>query len=276
MRCGIEIVPFGAYADPNLVVELAVAAEAAGWEAVSLWDHAHFWGGVADPWVTLAAVAVRTSTIRLITGVSPVPRYRPHLLARSLGSLNALSGGRVVFGAGIGEPSDLDPVGDGDAPRARAARADEALPLIARWCAGETVEHRGEHYTADGVQVCPVPAWGSLPVWVGGMSEAALRRASRWDGWFAGCIDETLSVAVGPEQIATSVERLRQLREHTERPLAFEIAVNGTTDPGGPRGVDLPAAYADAGASWWFESLFGLRGSHAEMLARVAAGPPPT
>ena len=101
VRYGIEVVPFGPYAEPGPVVELARAAEAAGWEALAIWDHCHFWGGVADPWVTLAAVACATERLRLVTDVVPVPRYRPHLLARSVHALDALSGGRVVLGAGL-------------------------------------------------------------------------------------------------------------------------------------------------------------------------------
>lgn len=270
MRYGVEVVPFGDYAEPGPVVELAEAAEAAGWEAISLWDHAHFWGGVGDPWVTLAAVATRTSRLRLLTGVSPVPRYRPHLLARSLHALDALSGGRVVFGAGLGVPEDLDPLGDGRAPATRAAMTDEALPLIAQWCEGRTVSHEGPHFHAAQVQVCPAPPGGRPPIWIGGLSRPARRRAARWEGWFAGCIDEQQRVHVGPEQVAEAVATLAA----DGAPPGSDVAVNGVTDPADPRGATLVERYRAAGATWWFESLFGLRGSHAELLARVAAGPP--
>lgn len=275
MRYGIEVVPFGAYAEPAAVVELAVAAEAAGWEALSIWDHAHFWGGVADPWVTLAAVACRTSRLRLVVGVSPVPRYRPHLLARAVRTLDALSGGRVTLGAGLGVPEDLDPVGDGAPVAQRAATTDAALPLIARWYAGESVGALGPAASVapddgPGVQVCPGPVQDHLPVWVGGHSTPALRRAARWDGWFAGCIDESQRILLGPERVAAAAGTLRELGAREDA----AIAVTGTTGSSSPHGTDLAAAYADAGATWWFESLFGLRGDHAAMLTRVAEGPP--
>jgi alkanesulfonate monooxygenase SsuD/methylene tetrahydromethanopterin reductase-like flavin-dependent oxidoreductase (luciferase family) len=270
VRYGIEVVPFGDYAEPGAVVELGVAAEAAGWEAISLWDHAHFWGGVGDPWVTLTAVATRTSRLRLVTGVSPVPRYRPHLLARALHALDALSGGRVVFGAGLGVPEDLDPLGDGHDAATRAAMTDEALPLVAQWCEGRTVSHEGPHYRAADVQVCPAPPDGRPPIWIGGLSGPALRRAARWEGWFAACIDEQQRVHVGPDRVA---EAAAALAGHGAR-AGTDIAVNGTTEPGDPRGADLVARYAAAGATWWFESLFGLRAGHEDLLARVAAGPP--
>jgi alkanesulfonate monooxygenase SsuD/methylene tetrahydromethanopterin reductase-like flavin-dependent oxidoreductase (luciferase family) len=86
------------------VVALAEEAEQAGWEGLLVWDHLGFvWGPpAADPWVTLAAVAARTSSLVLGTNVTPVPRRRPHVLAHQVATLDVLSGGRVVFAAGIG------------------------------------------------------------------------------------------------------------------------------------------------------------------------------
>jgi alkanesulfonate monooxygenase SsuD/methylene tetrahydromethanopterin reductase-like flavin-dependent oxidoreductase (luciferase family) len=275
VRFGIEIVPFGEYADPRPVVDLAVAAEAAGWEGLSIWDHAHFPGGVGDPWVTLTAVAAATTRLRLVTSVSPLPRYRPHLLARTLHALDLLSGGRTVLGAGLGVVEDLGPTGDETDPRVRARMTDEALTLITRMCAGGPVEHHGEYYRAEGVQV----AGGGgrrprVPVWIGGLSDPALRRAARWDGWTAYAIDENQRVTLPPERFA---ERVGYLTAHRVEPAdgddahRFEVAVNGTSPAGG---AGLSVEYAQAGATWWFESLFGLRGGHAELMDRVTAGPP--
>lgn len=268
MRYGIEVVPLGQYAEPGPVVELARTAEAAGWDGLCIWDHCHFPGGVGDPWVTLAAVAMATQGLRLVTDVSPVPRYRPHLLARSLHALDALSAGRVTFGAGLGVAEDLAPLGDHRDDRTRAAMTDEALDLISRWCTGQTVEHHGAHYVSEGTQIATRPTQEPrIPVWIGGWSPPALRRAARWDGWTAPVIDETQAVLCPPEGIASSVARLRELGIGDE----FDVAVNGTT-PAGGRG--LAPDYAEAGATWWFESVFGLRGTHEQMLERVSAGPP--
>jgi len=268
MRYGVEIVPFGDYAEPGPVVELAVAAEAAGWEALCIWDHCHFRGGVGDPWVTLTAVAAATSRMRLVTDITPVPRYRPHLLARSLHALDAFSGGRVTFGAGLGVAEDLGPLGDHRDDRTRAAMTDEALDLITRWCNAETVTHEGEHYRSEGTQIAARPTQEPrIPVWIGGWSRPAMRRAARWDGWIMSAIDENQAAWFGPDKLADAVG---YLREHGAAD-RFDVAVNGTT-AAGERG--LAGEYADAGATWWFESLFGLRGTRAEMLERVVAGPP--
>ena len=279
MRFGVEVVPFGPHADPRAVVELAVAAEAAGWEGLWIWDHAHFPGGVGDPWVTLTAVAAATSRLRLVPGVAPLPRYRPHLLARTLTSLDLLSGGRVTLGAGLGVAGDLAPLGDEADGRVRARMTDEALDLIVRMCAGGPVTHDGAHYRAEDVQIAGEPVQRPrLPVWIGGSSRSALRRAARWDGWIVGTIDEAQRVTKSPEQLAEELGYLSSVREEIrdtvgdgDAETGFEVAVDGTSPPGG---AGLAGEYAEAGATWWFESLFGLRGSHAELLDRVAAGPP--
>jgi alkanesulfonate monooxygenase SsuD/methylene tetrahydromethanopterin reductase-like flavin-dependent oxidoreductase (luciferase family) len=268
MRYGIEVVPFGKYAEPEPVIELAVAAEEAGWEALAMWDHGHFPGGVADPWVTFAAVASRTTKLRLVTDVVPVPRYRPHLLARSVHALDALSGGRVTLGVGLGQAWDLDAVGDHHDDVARAAMADEAIDLVVRWCNGETVEHAGAYFRSDGAHVASAPTQRPrVPVWVGGTSRPALRRAARWDGWIVPTIGEDLSMTFGPERLA---EGIAYLHEQGAAP-GFDVAVNGAT---APREVGITAEYIDAGATWWLESLFELRATHEELLARVGAGPP--
>jgi|GEM_PF-2497848 len=83
MHYGIEVVPFGDFSHPQKIVDLAQAAEVAGWEGLWIWDHMLIPFGVADPWITLAAVATVTTSIKLCVGVSPLPRYRPHLMART-------------------------------------------------------------------------------------------------------------------------------------------------------------------------------------------------
>ncbi len=268
MRYGVEVVPLGPYAEPGPVVELAVAAEAAGWEALAVWDHCTFPGGVGDPWVTLTAVAAATSRLRLVTAVSPVPRYTPQLLARSVHALDAFSGGRVTLGAGLGVEFDLGAYGELRDGRVRAAMTDEALSLVTRLCNGEVVTWSGPHCTAAGAQVAARATQSPrVPVWIGGSSRPALRRAARWDGWVIGSVDETARVVYPPENVAADLAYLLAQGPHA----GFDVAVMGVTPAGSP---GLAPAYGEAGATWWFESLFGLRGTHDELLERVLAGPP--
>jgi alkanesulfonate monooxygenase SsuD/methylene tetrahydromethanopterin reductase-like flavin-dependent oxidoreductase (luciferase family) len=269
MHYGIEVVPFGAYSDPREVVRLAQAAEAAGWEAIALWDHLLFPYGAGDPWVTLAAVAAATRRLKLITAVAPLPRYRPHLLARTLAALDILSAGRLIFGTGLGVAFDLAPFGDPTDAPTLAAMLDEGLELVTQLWFGEPVQHQGRFYQAEAAQLLPTPVQRPrIPIWIGGDSPAALRRAARWDGWVIGTIDEQGQVTKPPERLAEQVAALRRARTSAE-PCA--VAVDGISAPGDRA---LPDAYAQAGATWWLEAIFGSRGSVEVMLARVSAGPP--
>ena len=269
MHYGIEVVPFGPYSDPRQVVELAQAAETAGWEAITLWDHVLFPYGAGDPWVTLAAVAAVTQRLKLCTDVAPLPRYSPHVLARTLIALDILSQGRVILGAGAGVDFDFTPVEPESTPRQRAAIFDESLAILEHLLAGAAVTHHGAHFTFENVQLVPGPVQQPrIPIWIGGDSQAAYRRAARWDGWVIGTIDEQMHITLTPAQIAA---RMAAIRSHRTSDTPFAVAVTGCTAAGQ---ADLPAAYAEAGATWWFECLFASRGSHEEMLARIAAGPP--
>src|SRR4051812_40315496 len=154
MRYGLLVANIGAYADPRNVVRVAEAAEEGGWELLLLWDHLGFvWGPpAADPWVTLAAAAASTSTLRLGTGVTPVARRRPHVLAHQVATLDVLSGGRVVFGAGVGgSSSEFSKFGDESDTRVRATMLDEGLDVLRALWTGEEVTHEGVHYTVRGV-----------------------------------------------------------------------------------------------------------------------------
>ncbi len=271
MHFGIEIVPFGEFAEAQNIVRLAQAAEAAGWEALWVWDHLAMPYGVADPWVTLTAVAANTSTLKILPGVAALPRYKPHLLARLLASLDRLSNGRFILGAGLGAiHGEFANVGENSTYQTRAAMLDEMLDLLAAFATGEPVTHHGPHYNIDNLAILPPPLQQPrYPVWIGGDSPAAYRRAARWDGWIIGTINENSKITLPPEALAQRVAAIQRLRLANLPPLAF--AVDGISQPGE---TALAKEYAAAGATWWFEVLFGLRGSIDELLARVQAGPP--
>jgi alkanesulfonate monooxygenase SsuD/methylene tetrahydromethanopterin reductase-like flavin-dependent oxidoreductase (luciferase family) len=269
MRYGIEVVPFGGFSDPRRIVRLAQAAEAAGWEGLWIWDHVLFPWGAGDPWITLAAVAASTRRLKLALGVSPLPRYRPHLLARMLASLDQLSAGRVIYGTGLGIAPDFTPFGEPGDDKTRAGMLDEGLELLAGLLSGEEVTHHGKHYHAEKVRLAPAPLQKPrIPVWIGGGSPAAFRRAARWDGWIMGTVDEQSHITYPPEKVARAVSTIL-----AQRPAGapIEVAVDGVTRPGE---TALPLEYAHAGATWWFEAIHLSRGSEEELLDRIAAGPP--
>jgi alkanesulfonate monooxygenase SsuD/methylene tetrahydromethanopterin reductase-like flavin-dependent oxidoreductase (luciferase family) len=272
MHYAIEIVPFGEFGEPQAVMRLAQAAEAAGWEGLFLWDHLAFvfgWSG-GDPWVLLSAVAATTSQLKLGVDVTPLPRRRPQVLAHTLVTLDRLSQGRVIFGAGLGGTNEeFSLFGEPDDIRRRAAMLDEGLDLLDSLLRGQTVDHQGSYYTARGVTLTPLPVQKPRPpIWIGGESRAALRRAARWDGWVIPGTNMDGQMEKSPEWLAESVGMIRSQRAARD---PFDVAITGVSAAGDSA---LPLTYAAAGATWWLECLFGLRGSVEDMLRRVEAGPP--
>jgi len=269
MHYGIEIVPFGDFSNPRAIVQLAQMAEEAGWEGLWIWDHVVMPYGAGDPWVTLAAVAACTQKLKLCVGVSPLPRYRPHLLARTLAGLDLLSQGRVIFATGLGIESDFAPFGEPPENKTRAAMLDEGLDLLTGYLSGEAVTHQGKYYSAEAVRLLPASLQKPcVPIWIGGDSPAAMRRAARRDGWIMGTVDENSHITKTPEQIAKQAAYIFQ---HRTANTLFDIAVDGVSQ-GGENA--LAKEYAHAGATWWFEILHLLRGSQAELEQRIQAGPP--
>jgi alkanesulfonate monooxygenase SsuD/methylene tetrahydromethanopterin reductase-like flavin-dependent oxidoreductase (luciferase family) len=262
MRFGICLANIGSFSDPQVPLELAHAAEANGWDGVFSWDHLAFvWGApAADAWTVLASVAASTERVRIGTAVTPVARRRPHVLAHQVATLDRLSDGRVVFGAGLGgSASEFEKFGEPADPHIRAEMLDEGLDLLRRLWSGDEVAHRGTHYTVDGITLAPTPVQERLPVWIGGNRPASLRRAARWDGWIADSADPT-GMTLTAEDVARSIETIGRSTD-------FDVAVLGESDRGDP------GAYERAGATWWLENLHDRRGSRADVLALVQRGP---
>ncbi len=149
MRFSINIPNFGDFADARSVAAVASAAEKAGWDGLFVWDHVVHRGHrrpFGDPWMLLTAAALATSRIRLGTLVTPVARRRPQQLARQVATLDSLSGGRVIFGAGLGGPieDEYGSFGEPTDPVVLAERLDEGLDLLQRYWSGEPVNHHGQ------------------------------------------------------------------------------------------------------------------------------------
>ncbi len=276
MRYGIVTANLGEYADPRGAIHLAREAEAAGWEAFFVWDHLGFVRGVpsGDPWVILSAVAASTEHLKLGLAVTALARRRPQVVANALTSLDILSDGRVVFGAGLGGvPEEFTAFGEPGEAKKRATMLNEGLTVLDGLLSGETVTHRGPNYAVQGVSLAPLPLQRPrIPIWIGGEGAPALRRAARWDGWLAPATSHegTPTMAKSPERIAEMVAEIRRNRT-TDAP--FEVAIDGYSEAGDPA---LPRAYRTAGATWWLESIHDARGPLSEMIARVKAGPPET
>jgi probable F420-dependent oxidoreductase len=265
VRYGICLANIGSYADPRMPVRVARAAEAAGWDAVFVWDHLAFvWGPpAADPWTLLAAIASATEHVLLGPAVTPVARRRPQVVAHQVATLDVLSGGRVVFGAGLGGSTpEFGKFGEPTDPKVRASMLDEGLDVLRRLWSGEEVTHHGDHYTVDGVTLAPTPLQDRLPIWIGGNKPPSVRRAARWDGWLPDSAYPSEQGAT-PEDVSEGLTLIRELRGDD----AVDVAVLGESDKRDPR------AYEEAGATWWLESLHDARGSPDDVVALVERGP---
>src|SRR5882757_3782415 len=150
MRFGIDTPQFGPYANPRTLAELARQAEESGWDGFFIWDHINVnWPEeVADPWIALAAIASTTSRIRLGALITPLARRHPWKVARETVTLDHLSNGRLVFGAGIGSDSGREYSAYGDSPddKLHAAMLDEGLAVLTGLWSGEPFNYEGVHY----------------------------------------------------------------------------------------------------------------------------------
>lgn len=265
MRFGLDFPLFGDLADPHRAVEVAVAAEAAGWDGVFVWDHLQYRApvtDVGDPWITLAAIAHATERVALGPMVTPLARRRTHIVAKQTTALDRLSDGRLIFGVGLGldgsgrELSAFDEELD---DRVRAEMLDEGLGLLDALWSGDRVVHRGRHLRAEDVRFLPRPiSRPRPPVWLAGRwpYRRPLRRAARWDGVF-------LISQQSPNQLAEAVAIIAAERGDLD---GFDIVVNT------PYGDD-PAPWKTAGASWWLtESAYDIAADR--VLAMATAGPP--
>lgn len=235
---------FDDLADPVVVARLAAEAEEAGWHGVFVWDHLRWRAPVrqvADPWITLAAIATATERLRFGPMVTPLARRRPTKVARETATLDRLSGGRLTLGVGLGSDrfaGELSATGEELDDRRRAQMLDESLEILTAAWSGEPVHHHGQHYTVDGISFLPRPVQRpGVPVWAAGFPGNAkpLRRAARHEGFFPINLEH-------PEELADVATTIAGLRQRVTTPYDIAVAL--------PPGAD-PAPYAAAGATWW-------------------------
>lgn len=249
MRHALFLPIFDVLADPREVARIAAEAEEAGWDGVFVWDHMSYRAPVAqiaDPWITLSAMASATERIRIGPMVTPLPRRRPTVVARQTATLDRLSDGRLTLGVGIADDGagELSGAGEELDARRRGAMLDEALEILQAAWTGETVDHHGEHYTVQGLAFRPRPVQEpAIPVWVAARAGYArpLRRAARFQGVFPVDVDH-------PDVLAEIVATVTELRAATKETGPYDVAIGGTP------GTD-PAPFAAAGATWWMEAF---------------------
>jgi probable F420-dependent oxidoreductase len=230
-----EVVDSDDFSSPAAISEIAVAAEAAGFDAVFVTDHPipspdfDRVGGhhSFDPFVTLAFVAGVTSRLRLLTFLTVLPYRNPFVTAKAVATLDLVSGGRAVFGCGVGYMrEEFEALGvDFDA---RNDLADEAIDAMKQAWTGRPVHLKGQNFLADGNVALPRPVQDPHPpIWVGGNSHRAIRRAvEQGDAWmpFPASPDRASVVGTAP---MNDVDDLRRSLDYAR---AHATAI-GRTDP---------------------------------------------
>lgn len=205
LRSALRLPLFNELADPAVVADLATEAEEAGWHGVLVWDHLRWRAPalqVADPWITLAAIAAATERLQL----SPV--------------VTAFA--RLILGAGLGSDrfgGELSATGEQLDDRQRGQMLDEALEILSAAWSGQPVYHHGAHYTIDGLQFLARPVQQpGVPVWIAGFPGNArpLRRAARYDGFFPVNLEH-------PDQRVEITAAIASHRQHATAPCDLAV-----------------------------------------------------
>ena len=255
-------------------IDLARAAEAAGWDGVFTWDGIHVGDGmeVHDPWVLMSAFAMATQRVSIGAIIQPLARRRPWKVAREAVTLDHVSRGRFVLCVGLGalDDSGWGRVGEPNDRRTRAERLDETLQILTGLWSGEPFGFHGEHYRFEPMAFRPAPIQKPrIPIWVVGAwpSERSMARAARFDGLLP-------HVVGGGELMPELVAQMRDWVAARRSLDGFEIVVEGTTSADDPAGAaSTTSRWADAGASWWIESDW--ESSDPSVASRrIEAGPP--
>ena len=224
-----------AFLDPSQLLPLAQATDEAGYDGIAVSDHLFFpkqptseypytpdgapiWEPDTpwpDPWTTIAAMAAVTTRLRFTTNVYVAPARDVFTVAKQVSTAAVLSGGRVALGVGAGWSAD-EFAQTGQDFATRGKRLDEMLPALRELWSDGWSEYHGDHVDFDPVRVEPTPS-GPIPIYVGGDSPAALRRAATiGDGW--------LGIGYKPDDAAERIATLtRLLDEHGRGTDGFEI-----------------------------------------------------
>ena len=262
--------------DARTLAELAHEAEEVGWDGVFYWDI--IFGN--DPWVALAAVAMRTERIRMGTMLTPVSRRRPWKLAGETVTLDHLSNGRLILPVGLGAPdTGFDKVGEETDRKVRAKMLDEGLDVLTGLWSGHPFSYSGEHYHIQDVTFSPTPLQSPrIPIWVVGAwpRMKSMRRVLRYDGVLPMKMNDDGSFAeMTPADIQAMKTFIDEQRSQTS---PFDIVMEGET-PGDDyeKAAAIVGPLAQAGVTWWLEAVWAspqTRGGLEGMRTRIKQGPP--
>ena len=281
-----------AFCDPSGFTELARAAEAAAFDSIVLSDHVVHpeklratypytpdgkprWEPFTpwpDPWVAIGAMAAVTAQVHFVTGVYVLPLRNPFLVAKAVTTAAVIAQGRVALGVGAGWMKEEFDLLEQEF-RTRGRRMDEMIEVLRKLWRGGWVEHHGEFYDFDRLEMSPVPE-EPTPIYVGGLSEPALRRAAtRGDGWIS-----DIHSSAELRQITRRLHAYRADSPRAEEPFLVYAACRDAVDLDGYRKLEdvgvthvltFPWIFYHGPSTSLAEKLDGIERFGDEIIAKV-------
>jgi len=273
------IIPAGASKE---IVDLASEAEDAGWDGVFYYDDIYTDGKteMSAAWPIMAAIAVTTKKIRFGALLTAIGRRRPWEVARESVTVDHLSNGRLILPVGLGA------VGDGAYTKAgmpsdrkiRAEMLDEGLEILDGLWSGRPFRYEGKYSQLKTMTFIPRPVQRPrIPIWVVGAwpRPKSMRRVLKYDGLIPVIKKADGSHGnISPENVHEMkefVERNRIVRGRMRR--EFDIVKDGVTPANEKKAKEIVTPYAESGATWWTETIWGVR-RMGDVRKRIRAGPP--
>ncbi len=227
MQLGIHLPQAGAQATPELIMRHAMRAEELGLTDVWVSEHIIVPKGAPyppsplfyDPVVTLSWVAAVTKRVRLGTSVLVLPMRHPLPLAKELATLQNLSRGRLILGAGVGWLAE-EFAALGVPFRERGRRMDEGIAMMRAVWTQDPVSFQTKYITGEiaSLRMQPMPVV-PVPIWIGGTADAQLARAAKLEGWHGSRLP--------PEEVAPIIQRLRAMRPDSAFAISMRIRWDG-------------------------------------------------
>lgn len=231
------------FTPPQDLVAIAKAADEAGFEAMGFSDHVVYPETLDTPypytedgtrrydentefpdaWVVAGALSSVTKRLRFTTNVFVLPMRNPFAAAKAVATAAAMSNDRITMTIGVGW-SNIEFELMGQEFRRRGARADEMIEVMKKLWSGEMVEYQGEFYQFERLKLTPPHPGKPIPVWVGGISDLALKRAAKNDGW--------LSDLQTTEEILECIRKVHGFREDLGRSGPFDVMASASDAAG--------------------------------------------
>ena len=285
MQYGITLPNMGV--DAQTLAQLAMEAENAGWDGVSVWDC--LYGSpenepemreTCDPWIALAAIAMSTKRIRLGTMVTPLSRRRPWKVARETVTLDHLCQGRLILPVGLGAVTEggFSKVGEETDRKIRAEMLDEGLAILTGLWSGQPFSYIGQHYHVQEMIFLPPPMQSPrIPIWVIGAwpRMKSMHRTLHWDGVLPTKMHENGSFA---EMTPADIQTMKTfIEKHRSLTTPFDIVMEGETPGDDPVAATIILQpLAQAGVTWWLEAVWAspeTKGGVEGMFKRIQQGP---